>query len=221
MLIWGGPGSGRTGLLGAALEHEGVKLVATTARAGPPAAEPVADLVERKLYLKSKWAAKLPEIAKLLDRSKLENIVTDRTAATSTTPTTPARSTGAPRSASSASKKGRIVLDPYWFGGGTRHVRRTAPKVCVLLAPRPGAAARSRSSSRARPPGCSRAASSRAPAGKALPFLNPHLAGLDAARSDQLQTQHERLFAATKVVIVNTAVGEAEALARRIRDLIA
>jgi len=53
-------------------------------------------------------------------------------------------------------------------------------------------------------------------AGKALPFLNPHLAGLDAARSDQMQGQHERLFAATKVAVVNTAVGSPASLAARI-----
>ena len=42
------------------------------------ASEPVADLVERKLYLKAKWVGKFPEIEKLLERSKLENMVVSR-----------------------------------------------------------------------------------------------------------------------------------------------
>ena len=218
VLIWGGPGSGRTGVLGAALERDGVKLVASDCVLVRHGAEPVADLVERKLYLKAKWAGKLPEIAKLLDRAKLENIVTDRAACHIDHPDDVCPLDRGAAACLEASTKGRIVVDPYWLGGGTRHARRTAPRMCILLARdpvlpllkelEPRDAARLVASGQL--PGA---------AGKALPFLNPHLAGLDAARSDQLQGQHERLFAATKVVIVNTAVGSPASLAARITEL--
>jgi hypothetical protein len=55
--------------------------------------------------------------------------------------------------------------------------------------------------------------------GKAFPFVNPHLVGLDAARSDLLRAQHERLFAATKVVVLNAAIGSADGVAKRLLDL--
>ena len=50
-------------------------------------------------------------------------------------------------------------------------------------------------------------------------FANPHLAGLDAARSDLLRAQHERLFAATKVVVLNMAMGSADGAAKRLLEL--
>ena len=157
---------------------------------------------------------------KLLDRSKLENVVTARDLCHVDHPDDTCPLDRGAAVCLDASNNGRIVLDPYWLGASRRHARRTVPKVCVLLAKdpvlplvselQPREAARQLASGLL--PGAG---------GKAVPFLNPHLAGLDAARSDRLQSLHERLFAATRVVVVNTAVGEAEALARRIRELIA
>ena len=57
-------------------------------------------------------------------------------------------------------------------------------------------------------------------AGKAFPFMNPHLAGLDAARTDLLRAQHERLLAATKVVVLNTAIGSTDGAVKRLLDLV-
>jgi hypothetical protein len=56
--------------------------------------------------------------------------------------------------------------------------------------------------------------------GKAFPFANPHLAGLDATRSDLLRTQHERLFAATEVAMLNMAVGSTDSTAKRLLELV-
>jgi len=39
-------------------------------------------------------------------------------------------------------------------------------------------------------------------------------------RADQLRAQHESLFAATRIVMLNTAVGAPEAVARRLVDLL-
>jgi len=218
-LVWGGPGSGRTGVLAAALAEEGVRLVATDAvmvRLG--AQEPVADLIERKLYLKAKWARKLPEIARLLERSKLENLVTDRAACHVDHPDDTCPLDRGAAVCLEASKHGRIMLDPYWLGGGRRHVRRTAPVLCVLLASDPVLPAvkeiEPREAARMLASGQLGGGS-----GRAWPFLNPHLAGLDSARSDLLREQHERLFAAGRVVVLNVAIGSGEAVARRVLDL--
>jgi hypothetical protein len=55
--------------------------------------------------------------------------------------------------------------------------------------------------------------------GKTSAFMNPHLAGLGSSRSDLLRAQHERLFGATKVVMLNMAIGSTEAAAKRLVEL--
>ena len=134
VMIWGGPGSGRTGLLAAAMREDGVRLVSNDSvlvRLG--ASEPVADLVERKLYLKSKWIGKFREIEKLLERSKLENMVVSRDACTVNHPNDECPLDRGAAACIEASKNGRVMLDPYWLGGAARHARRTAPRLAVLL----------------------------------------------------------------------------------------
>lgn len=218
-LVWGGPGSSRTGLLAAALREDGVRLVSSDAvlvRLG--AAEPVADLIERKLYLKAKWVGKLPEIGKLLERSKLENMVVSRDGCTVDHPGDECPLDRGAAVCVEASKNGRVILDPYWLGGAARHARRTVPRVAVLLGRDPvlpmvqqlDAREAARILASGQLPGA---------AGKAVPFANPHLAGLDAARSDLLRAQHERLFAATKVVVLNMAMGSADGAAKRLLEL--
>ena len=219
-LVWGGPGSGRTGVLAALLRGDGVKLVSSDAvLVRFSGGSTVADLVERKLYLKSKWAGKLPEIEKFLDRSKLENFVTARDGCHVDHPDDTCPLDRGASVCLDASKRGRIVLDPYWLGASRRHARRTAPRLAVLLAKdpvlplvselQPRDAARQLASGQL--PGSS---------GKSVPFLNPHLAGLDAARSDLLRSLHERLFTGMRVVMLNTAVGGAEGMAKRLRELL-
>ena len=219
MLVWGGPGSSRTGLLAAAMREDGVRLVSSDAvlvRLG--AAEPVADLIERKLYLKAKWVGKLPEIGKLLERSKLENMVVSRDGCTVDHPGDECPLDRGAAVCVEASGNGRVMLDPYWLGGAARHARRTVPRVAVLLARDPvlpmvqqlDAREASRILASGQLPGAS---------GKPVPFANPHLAGLGAPRSDLLRAQHERLFAATRVVLFNTAIGSTDAAAKRLLEL--
>jgi len=183
------------------------------------ATEPVADLVERKLYLKAKWVGKFREIEKLLERSKLENMVVTRDACTVDHPNDECPLDRGAAVCIEASKNGRVMLDPYWLGGASRHVRRAAPRLAVLLAKDPvlpmvqqvDAREAGRLIASGQLPGAS---------GKSFPFLNPHLTGLDAARTDLLRAQHERLFAATRVVVFNTAIGSADAAAKRLLDLV-
>ncbi len=220
VLIWGGPGSGRTGLLAAAMREDGVRLVSNdTVLVRLGASEPVADLVERKLYIKSKWVGKFREIEKLLERSKLENMVVSRDACTVDHPNDECPLDRGAAACIEASKNGRVMLDPYWLGGAARHVRRTAPRLAVLLAKDAVLPMVQQLDARE---AVRLVASGQLPGGtgKAFPFVNPHLFGLDAARSDLLRAQHERLFAATKVVVLNTAIGSTDAAAKRLLDLV-
>jgi len=118
-----------------------------------------------------------------------------------------------------ASKNGRIMLDPYWLGGASRHTRRTAPRLAVLLAKDPVLPLVQemlpRDAARVLAPGQLPGLS-----GKMFSFMNPHLAGLDSARVDLLRAQHERLFDATKVVMLNMAIGSVGAAAKRLLELV-
>lgn len=220
VLIWGGPGSGRTGVLGAALAEEGVKLVATDGvLVRFAAAGAVADLPERKLYLKAKWVSHLPEIGKLLTRAKLENMVTARDGCHVDHPGDECPLDRGAAVCVEASAHGRAMIDPYWLGGALRHTRRTAPALCVLLVKDPvlptvkevPAREAVRLLASGQLPGAT---------GFGAPFLNPHLAGLDMARQDLLAAQHERLFTATRVVLLNTAIGSRQGQARALLDLL-
>jgi aspartate/methionine/tyrosine aminotransferase len=223
-LVWGSPGTGRTSLLSAALAPDGVRLVASdVALVRLSTGGASADLPERKLYLKAKWAEHLPGIGALLERSKLENVVTRREECrveycrdSDACPL----DKGAP-ACPAASAAGRLMLDPYWLGGSARHVRRTSVKLCVLLAKDPVLPALKALEPRD---------AARMLADGSLPghrgvgpsLLNPHLRGLlDTGRVDQIRARHERLFAASRTVLLNTSVGSAEAQARLLLEALA
>jgi aspartate/methionine/tyrosine aminotransferase len=219
VLVFGGPGSGRTGLLAAAMREEGVRLVSNdTVLVRLATSEPVADLVERKLYLKAKWVGKFPEIGKLLERSKLENMVVSRDGCTVDHPNDECPLDRGAAACIEASKNGRLMLDPYWLGGATRHVRRTIPRLVVLLAKDPVLPLvqelQSREAARVLAAGQLPGST-----GKPFPFMNPHLATPDSSRTDLLRAQHERLLTATRVVMLNMAVGSPDAAARRLLEL--
>jgi aspartate/methionine/tyrosine aminotransferase len=222
LLVWGGPGSGRTGILAAALKEDGVKLVASdTVLLRTGAAFPVADLPERKLYLKAKWAKHVPELDKLMERCKLENLVTSRDQCPleycNEGDTCPLDRGAA--ACPAASVHGRIMLDPYWIGGARRHVRRTSPQACVLLVKDPVLPL----SKQLDPKDAARyLASGQLPGTTAAdrPFLNPHLIGPDSTRSEAQRYQFEKLFAATRCVLLNTATGSKGAVAKRMLEVV-
>jgi aspartate/methionine/tyrosine aminotransferase len=222
LLIWGGEGSGRTGVLARALREEGVRLVASdSVLVRFAAAGPVADLPERKLYLKAKWAKHLPEIEKFYDRSKVENLVTSRDQCSvgycKHADACPLERGAA--ACSIASVHGRILLDPYWLGGADRHVRRTYPKACIFLVKDPVLPSRRDldPSEAARILASGQLPGATSPS---APFLNPHVAASDAGRTDVLRAQYEKLFRKTRPVLLNTAIGTPEALAKRVMELV-
>jgi hypothetical protein len=219
-LVWGEPGSERTAVLAAALREDGVRLVASEDVFVRPAPDgPVADLPERKLYLKAKWIKHVPEIEKLLERSKLENMATSREQCHEDHPGDECPLDRGAAICVQASRKGRTMIDPHWLGGGKRHARRTLPKLCVLLAKDAvlptvtelSARDAARRLAEGQLPGSSR---------RSVPFLNPNLGGLDTARTETMLAQYERLFARCRCVVVNTAIGSPDAVSNRILGLI-
>jgi len=218
VLVWGAPGSGRTGILGAALRMEGVKLVASDdILVRTTASGPVADLAERKLYLKAKWAGYLPEVAKLALASKLENVVTrkDECRLEYCSEEDSCPLDGGAAWCPKASTKGRVMLDPYWLAGGKRHARRTVPSLSVIMVKDPVMPA-----VRELPP--REAVRMLSSENLAKPLLHdPTLTGVfDLNRVDVLRARHEELFSSTKTVILNTALGDVEAIAARLIEML-
>ncbi len=218
VLVWGLPGSGRTGVLGAALHADGVRMVAgDDIMVRYTTSGPVADLPERKFYLKAKWAKYLGEIDRLAVRSKVENAVVRREQCSieycSEQDVCPLDLGAA--WCGKASTHGRVMLDPYWLGCATRHVRRTAPKLCAILVNDPVIPALKDLS----PGEAARLISGNGSSGSAI--FDPSLAGaMDLSHRDALLTRHEELFAGTKTVLLNTAVGTPESAAERLLDLL-
>lgn len=222
LLVWGTGDSGRTALLSKALEAEGVRLVAADSllvRQG--AGGVVADLVERKLYLNAKWAEHFPEVDRLMERCKLENIVTRRDEC-AVEYCKDAETCPLDRGAAfcaRASERGRLMLDPYWLGGAKRHVRRTRPVAAVLVVNDPVHPAVKEVPAR---DAARWFAEGQLPGGRgrSVPFLNPHLPPLDSARTDLVRHQHERLFGGLRVLMLNTAAGGPGAAAKRLLELL-
>lgn len=222
IVVWGEPGSARTAILAAALEEEGVRLVAGEDLFLRPTPDgPTGESPERKLYLKAKWGRHLREIEKLLDRTKLENVVTSRDECTveSCKESEDCPLDRGEAACLLASERGRILVDPSWLGGGKRHARRTHLARCVLVVKDPLLpAVQEMSASDA----AHRLAEGRLPGGRGLsiPFLDPNVGGYGTARLDAMARQYERLFAVAPFAVVNAAVGEPRSVARRLLGLL-
>lgn len=211
VLLFGAPGSGRTSLLAHLMQEHGGRLLAADGvfvRFGPRAT--VLDGVERKFYLKAKWARHIPGFSRFFDRAKLENLATDRTLCTvdhgeGDCPL----DLGAPVCLE-ASAKGRVMLDPFWLGGA----RQTEAAAVVFLANDPLLSAPRELS----PEDALRllaGGSLPGQTGPSRPFLNPHLPPLSAEQEQHLRAQFARLFSQVKCFLLPAGLSP-EATARQL-----
>jgi hypothetical protein len=230
--------AGKEGLLGALLRGGGSgavgegaakRLVATDfVLVRPHAGEMVADVAERKLYLRTQLAAHLPELGGLFERCKLENVVVRREqcehgGCAEADACRIDRGLGCCYLASPAS---RAMLDPYWLGGAMRHARRTRLRAVLLLrrdpiAPRfvrllPEEALRLLEQAQ-----CGSEGTRGAGAVRSLPFLNPHLLLRSFERLEVQRRLFARLLDKLPCFACNTGAERADLLAQRARELLA
>ena len=132
----GGPGMGKSGPIFRLLEHPDAKLIAYDGvMVRYSAREVFADMPERKIYFKTKFVEKMPKIGQLLDRSKCENVITDK-AECSNEPCLREDNCRLDRGKPfcySAFGNSRAMLDPYWIGGTEKHRKRTSLKNVIIL----------------------------------------------------------------------------------------
>jgi hypothetical protein len=176
----------------------------------------IADSVERKLLLKTDLAEKMPELTRLFDRSKLENVVTKRdecrTQACDHGGACPL-DRGEPR-CYYASDISRGLVDPYWLGGPERHVKRTTLSKIILLKRDSLGPKVSKPSAEAALKILEEGAILSERGGyRSQPFYNPFILDPSPARLDQLKRQWARLLQAVPLVLINTeAMRREEAL---------
>lgn len=214
LLLLGGPGSGMSGQLFSLCRQPGVRLVSSDlVLVRYLGHEAVADQPERKLYLKTKWVKHEPRLAGLFDGSKLENVLTGQHATSlcdggDDCPVT--RGLGACYAGSDTS---RAMLDPFWLGGPSRHVRRTQVRAVALFRRDPTGAA-VQPMAPAEVLSALENAQVRSSSGglRTQPFYNEYLLDHSSRRMEAQRQQFRRLLAAVPAFSVNTAMGPTQAI---------
>jgi aspartate/methionine/tyrosine aminotransferase len=215
LLLMGGRGSGMSTQLFRLLRREGVRLVSSdTVFVRHMAGQALADLPERKLYVKTKWVKQESRLGGLFDRSKLENVVTTEHSnelcdGGEDCPVT--RGQGACYRASDVS---RAMLDPYWLGGARRHVKRTAVSAVAIFRREPvGGTVESLTADAA----VGLLEHAAGPTGT-LPWLNDALLDHGSARMDAQRRLFTRLLSAARPLSVNTAYAGPDEVTRKLLE---
>jgi aspartate/methionine/tyrosine aminotransferase len=207
LLLMGAPGSGASGQLWRLLREEGVRLVSSDAVfVRQTGGEALADLPERKLYLKTRAVRYEPRLVGLFDKSRLENAVTEQHSnehcdGGEDCPVT--RGLGACYLASSTS---RAMLDPYWLGGTRRHAKRSSLRAVAIFRREPIGAAIEELTPQAAV-SLLEHASSTGPGGSSttVPWFNEYLLDRSSTRLDLERRLFERLFRIARPFAINTA----------------
>jgi hypothetical protein len=187
--------------------------------------EAIADVPERKLYVKTAIARTLPRYARIFDRSKCENVVTTRADWSNTAELEDEcpLDLGEPY-CYWGSESSRAMVDPAWIGGPERYAKRSRIDAVVLLTFDPKASAveeleddealEAISEGRYRVPGGAGLTPYHT-----LPFFNPYMLDTSDDQHDLQRRNFHQLLRVARVVRINTAVIPPEALASRVRDL--
>lgn len=222
LLLMGAPGSGVSAQIWRLLRQEGVRLVSTdTVFMRYNGREALADLVERKLYLKTKAVKHETKLASLFDRSRLENVITEAHSnelcdGGESCPVT--RGLGACYHASNSS---RAMLDPYWLGGAKRHCKRTSVTAVAIFRREPIGSPVQEIASRDAISLLEHAGSVGISGGPTtVPWLNDHLFDNSSERLDSQRRLFERLFNVARPFSVNSAYSSPDAITDKLLTLV-
>ena len=215
VLIFGGPGMGKSGPVFSLLEKPETKLVAYDAvLMRCSGKEAVADVPERKIYLKTKFGEKMKVLYSLFDRSRCENVPSNKDDCDS-------EPDGGPLDRGKAFSytgysNSRAIIDPYWIGGTEKHVRRTnIKKIFILHKDATAKPVETISPEKALRIIETGKTGMRAGSGADEGFFNPHLLVRTQDRIELQKRNFAKLFKAATVYYINAEIGK-----DRVKDLI-
>jgi aspartate/methionine/tyrosine aminotransferase len=187
--------------------------------------EAIADAPERKFYFKTSIVKSISRYARTFDRSKCENVVTNRADWSNMKDLDDEcpLDLGEPY-CYWGSTDSRAMVDPAWIGGQQKYVKRSRLKTIALLCADPNA------------PAVEKMAETdaldyvtdgkyRVPTDIGMspyetqPFFNPYMLAQSVDQEDLQRRNFHQLFRVTDVYKLNVAAIPPEALASRIRDL--
>ena len=226
-ILVGPPGSWFTAAAYKLLEHHPVKLHSDDwlfLRYRTDAA--IADNAERKFYVQTVLTRLIPDLAEFFDRSRCENVVMEKKDCTDykCQEGDCLLEYGEPY-CFWASKASRAILDPAWFGGPKKYVKRTTVARLILL-----------QKDQVSPPlekidpeealkilrdGRYQAQDGKTfGASKNLPFYNPYLLVTSQDRLDLQERYFKHLLNLVPCYLINTGLEDLENLNKRLLDVI-
>ena len=210
-LIFGGPGMGKSTPVFHLLSMPGVKLVSyDNVLLRYSSRDAFADMLERKVYFKTKFVEKMDVLAPLLDKSKCENVQTEK-AKCDNEPCLRQDNCRLDRGKPfcyTGFKNSRTMLDPYWIGGVDKHSRRTSIKNIVILHKESISQPVSKLNPRKAVEIIESGKSGMNTPGALESFFNPHLLVRNSDRIDLQRKFFERLFSLTTVYYISADLGK-------------
>jgi len=183
--------------------------------------EAVADAPERKLYMQTNFVEKFPDLAPLFDKSKCENVVTNRDQCVNG-PCQRLDSCRLDRGSPfcyEASPVSRAMLDPYWIGGTSKHAKRTNLKWILLLKNDPVSPVVSMPKVEEAVRFCVDGLSQSGPM-RSEPFFNPHLLTNSGDRMDARKRFYEKLFAIAQPYFINLGAADKDEIQKQINKVV-
>jgi hypothetical protein len=188
--------------------------------------EAVADAPERKFYFKTAIAQKFPRYARIFDRSKCENVVTERSDWSNMDYTEEENplDMGEPY-CYWGDKESRSMVDPAWIKGPGKVVKRSRLNTVAFLVYEPNTPAIEKLSENDALEFIT-AGKYRLPSGagitpyKEQPYFNPYILVSSIDQDDLQRRNFHQMFRVVNAYKVNIAAIPPEALKPRIRELI-
>ncbi|MEE9555191.1 MAG: pyridoxal phosphate-dependent aminotransferase [candidate division Zixibacteria bacterium] len=203
------------------LRHPKSKIVADDVTFIRLGADVTADSAERKFYMRTDFAEKYPDLAPLFDKSKCENVVTDKNECVNG-PCQRLETCGLDKGSPfcyEASPVSRAMLDPYWIDGSSKAIKRTSLKWILLFKndpvsplvsdPSPDEAARFCEEGLTQSGGL-----------RSEPFFNPHILVKGSDRTESRRLFYKRMFEKVKPVFINVGAGSKDEIQNRINNII-
>jgi aspartate/methionine/tyrosine aminotransferase len=176
----------------------------------------LADSVERKLYLPTNTVEAYPDFAPLFDNSNCENVITRKEDCQDSEclRLDDCRLDRGSPFCYKASKQARVLLDPYWIDGPSKHTKRTALRWIFILrydtVSPPHAELDTEDALRILETGESLGSQRTLTPSFGEPFFNPHLLVATDERTELQKSFFSRLLEETTCYLFNSGVASAD-----------